>query len=103
MKTVVGSIDQHTRCSHYHTERDIIAIKFKCCNTYYGCYLCHQEAVDHPPVVWTKQERGVKAILCGNCHTELTIQEYLDCHYKCPKCESLFNPRCENHYHLYFE
>jgi len=100
---VIGSIDVHTRCKHYHTARDIIAIKFKCCDTYYGCYYCHEENTNHEPKVWGKDEWQTKAILCGNCHEELAIQEYQDCNYKCPKCESDFNPGCKNHYHLYFE
>ncbi len=33
-KVFYGSlIDTETRCRHYFTEEDIIAIKFKCCNT----------------------------------------------------------------------
>lgn len=36
MPKVYGSlIDTETRCRHYFTEEDIIAIKFKCCNKYY--------------------------------------------------------------------
>ncbi|PGS48818.1 CHY zinc finger protein [Bacillus sp. AFS041924] len=100
---VMGSIDNHTRCKHYHTEKDIIAIKFKCCDTYFGCFYCHEESTNHEPIVWSKNEWATKAILCGNCHEELTIQEYRDSNYKCPKCESDFNPGCKNHYHLYFE
>ncbi len=39
MPKVYGSlIDTETRCRHYFTEEDIIAIKFKCCNKYYPCY-----------------------------------------------------------------
>ena len=35
MPKVYGSlIDTETRCRHYFTEEDIIAIKFKCCNKY---------------------------------------------------------------------
>ncbi|PEJ59167.1 MULTISPECIES: CHY zinc finger protein [unclassified Bacillus (in: firmicutes)] len=100
---VIGSIDNHTRCKHYHTEKDIIAIKFKCCDTYYGCYFCHEENVNHQHTVWHKNEWETKAIFCGDCHEELTIQEYQDCNYKCPKCHADFNPGCKNHYHLYFE
>ncbi|MBP0725377.1 hypothetical protein J5Y03_09275 [Bacillus sp. RG28] len=103
MMKVIGSIDNHTRCKHYHTDIDIITIKFKCCDSYYGCYFCHEEEADHQPIVWSKEEWGTKAILCGNCHKELTIREYQDCNYKCPNCQSHFNPRCKNHYHLYFE
>ena len=37
-------IDSETRCAHYHTELDIIAIKFYCCDTYFPCYQCHEES-----------------------------------------------------------
>ena len=32
------AIDAQTRCAHYHSELDRIAIKFKCCQAYYACY-----------------------------------------------------------------
>ncbi|MEI2340752.1 hypothetical protein V8V71_18610, partial [Priestia megaterium] len=35
------TVDSETRCMHYRTDKDIIAIKFYCCNTYYPCYQCH--------------------------------------------------------------
>jgi uncharacterized CHY-type Zn-finger protein len=96
-------IDEQTRCVHWHTSLDIIAIKFKCCNTYYACYDCHYELAGHKPQEWTKDERKEKAILCGACKTELTIQEYFDSGNFCPHCKSAFNPNCNRHYHLYFE
>lgn len=43
-----------------------------------------------------------KAILCGRCHEELSIATYL-AHDTCPHCHAAWNPRCEGHYHLYFE
>lgn len=95
--------DDETRCKHWHSPLDIIAIKFKCCNTYYACYDCHQEIADHKAKMWSKNERGEKAILCGVCKTELTIQEYFDSLNVCPYCRSSFNPNCSKHYHLYFE
>ena len=100
---VAGAIDEQGRCKHYHKEIDIVAIKFKCCDTYYGCYFCHEEAADHKAKVWLKAEWDTKAILCGNCYTKLTIKEYLNCHYRCPLCHFQFNPGCSNHNHLYFE
>ena len=92
-----------TRCIHYHSPLDIIAIKFKCCDTYYSCFYCHEETADHAPQRWEKEEWDEKAILCGACETELTIREYLDCNYSCPSCKAPFNPGCSNHNHLYFE
>lgn len=97
------TIDEQTRCVHYNSDLDIITIKFKCCQTYYPCYYCHQEDTNHPASVWSKSEFNSKAILCGNCKTELTITEYFNSNNCCPKCKEAFNPRCANHHHFYFE
>ena len=37
------TVDEHTRCEHYATELDIIAIRFACCDRYYPCHHCHSE------------------------------------------------------------
>jgi uncharacterized CHY-type Zn-finger protein len=95
--------DTHTRCVHYHSLLDIIAIKFKCCGEYYPCYQCHQEEANHEAQIWSREERNHKAILCGMCNHELTIEEYLSSGNQCPHCHSAFNPNCSLHYHLYFE
>lgn len=96
-------IDDQTRCTHYHSVLDIIAIQFKCCDTYYPCYECHQEEAGHEATVWAKEERETNAILCGKCKEELTITEYLNSGNQCPQCNAEFNPKCSTHYHLYFE
>jgi len=96
-------VDDQTRCEHYHSQLDIIAIKFKCCGEYYPCYECHSETAGHPSQVWPKHERNEKAILCGVCGAELSVQEYFDSSNSCPRCHSPFNPNCSRHYHLYFE
>ena len=102
--TIKGKpIDAFTRCVHYHSELDVMAIKFKCCKEFYPCYECHLETADHPAEVWPKEWWNEKAILCGRCHYTLTIQEYFDGGNKCPSCGGNFNPQCSNHYHLYFE
>ena len=55
--TVHGiGLDNETRCTHYHTPVDVIAIKFKCCNKFYACIHCHNESEDHAPVPWSKSE-----------------------------------------------
>jgi len=95
-------IDNQTRCSHYHTDLDIIAIKFKCCNIYYPCYTCHKESADHEAVTWPENEWDKKAILCGVCSHELTVKEYMASNNTCPLCQSSFNPNCKKHYDLYF-
>jgi uncharacterized CHY-type Zn-finger protein len=97
------TIDDQTRCEHYHSPLDIIAIKFKCCGTYYPCYECHEETSGHPTSVWKKTERSVNAVLCGVCKQELSIEQYFNSNNSCPYCHAAFNPGCSKHYHLYFE
>ncbi len=103
MVHIIGAIDEQTRCKHYHGETDRMAIKFKCCDTYYCCYYCHEEASNHRSQVWQLADWQVKAVCCGACSTELTIEVYLTSGYSCPNCKAAFNPRCSLHYHLYFE
>ena len=97
------AVNERTQCAHYHSERDIIAIKFKCCNAFYACIQCHHEAAGHAPVVWPKAEFDAEAILCGNCQSTFSIGRYLSCGSSCPVCQAAFNSGCANHYHLYFE
>lgn len=100
---VKGAIDNETRCKHYHMDNDRIAIKFYCCGEYFPCYQCHEEHGCGKIEVWPKTKFEEKAILCGSCGKELTIQAYLDSGYHCPTCQGKFNPNCYFHYHLYFE
>lgn len=95
-------VDEETRCVHYHTPLDIIAIKFKCCNKFYPCYKCHEESEQHPIQRWSKEEFNEPAILCGHCKHTLGIEEYMSV-ANCPYCGASFNRRCKNHYHIYFE
>ncbi len=98
-----NDVDEQTRCLHYHSALDVIAIKFKCCKEYFACYFCHQEGADHAVETWSKDEFEIKAVLCGCCRQELTINAYLKCENKCPNCNANFNPGCVKHYHLYFD
>ncbi|MEW6362556.1 MAG: CHY zinc finger protein [Pyrinomonadaceae bacterium] len=98
-----GVIDDETRCIHWNSPLDIIAIKFSCCGQWYPCYDCHREAADHEAAPWPQTERHVRAVLCGGCGHKLSIDEYLDCGSICPACGRRFNPGCARHYHLYFE
>ena len=105
-KTIISikgkTIDNQTRCVHYYSDLDIVAIKFICCNEYYPCYACHEETADHLSETWNKSEWETLAILCGACQQEMTINQYLNCEAACPFCQAPFNPKCSNHYHLYF-
>lgn len=103
-KLIYGTqVNERTQCAHYHSERDIIAVKFKCCNTFYACIRCHEEQANHQPIVWLKTEYKEEAIYCGNCHHLFSISSYLGCANSCPACQAAFNPGCANHYYLYFE
>ena len=102
---VFGSLSDSskTKCQHYNSDRDIIAIKLKCCQKFYSCILCHNAAEEHETMVWTVAEFDDKAIFCGNCESVLSIHNYLSCNSTCPLCLAEFNPRCSNHYHYYFD
>lgn len=95
-------LDSETRCAHYDSSRDVVAIRFPCCGDYFACYDCHTALADHEAERWPADARDHRAVLCGVCGTELTIEEYLRCDDCCPDCGAAFNPGCANHYHLYF-
>ena len=95
-------LDPQTRCAHWHSPLDIIALKMACCGTYYACRECHDALADHPAQVWPEDAFDTPAILCGACGTELSIATYLACDNRCPACGSGFNPGCAKHRHLYF-
>ena len=97
------TVDNQTRCEHYHSDLDIIAVKFKCCDAYYPCFACHNEATEHNPQTWNKTEWDTLAVFCGACQNEMTINQYLKSEAICPFCQAAFNPKCQNHHHLYFE
>ncbi|MBM7552526.1 CHY zinc finger protein [Thalassobacillus pellis] len=99
---VLGDLDGNTRCKHYNKLEDIIAIKFYCCGEYYSCHRCHDEIADHPIKTWPQECWREKGVLCGVCGCEMEISVYMKSK-KCPKCNNLFNERCRNHYHLYFD
>jgi uncharacterized CHY-type Zn-finger protein len=95
-------VDAQTRCAHWHSPIDIIAIRMACCGRYFSCRECHDELADHPATVWPQSAFGEKAILCGACGHQLTIAEYLTGDSRCPACSAGFNPGCKTHRHLYF-
>ena len=98
------TIDTSGRCQHWHSKRDIIAIRFPCCGAYYACYQCHEELADHPAQRWPKVAfEQEKAVLCGACRHAMTISDYLSSGSQCPQCGADFNPRCSLHWPLYFE
>lgn len=102
MRVFGRTVDDETRCVHYHTDKDVIAIKFKCCLRYYPCHLCHDEEADHKTQTWPRSQQAVPAVLCGVCKSEMPIHAYLAT-TSCPNCGAQFNERCAAHSHLYFQ
>jgi uncharacterized CHY-type Zn-finger protein len=95
-------LDAQTRCAHYRTVLDIIAIKMKCCGVYYACKDCHETLAGHPIEVWPRSEWTEHAVLCGACGYEMSIEQYMVSGYKCPACNVAFNPGCRRHSQFYF-
>jgi uncharacterized CHY-type Zn-finger protein len=96
-------LDAQTRCAHWHSPLDIVAIRMKCCGEYYACKDCHDSLAGHAGEVWPASQFDAKAVLCGACCMELSIRQYLDCANACPACGAGFNPSCHHHHHFYFQ
>lgn len=96
------SVDSETRCAHYDSERDVVAMKFACCETYWPCFRCHEEVAGHE-VERFSVDGEEAVVLCGVCGSELTAREFVEGEHSCPECGAEFNPGCANHYELYFE
>ena len=97
-------VDPETRCAHYRGDRDVVALRFGCCETYFPCFRCHDAVADHEREPWPRARFDEPAVLCGVCGTELTAEAYLDLdEHECPRCGAAFNPGCVDHAHLYFE
>ena len=97
------SVDPQTRCVHYSKPLDVIAIKMKCCGVYYACKDCHAALEEHAAAVWPRNEWHQKAVLCGVCGLEMSVDDYMHCNHHCPSCNADFNPGCARHYQFYFE
>jgi uncharacterized CHY-type Zn-finger protein len=95
-------LDAQTRCAHYGTALDIISIKMKCCGVYFACKECHEVLAGHPIETWPQPEWTQRAVLCGACGYEMSINEYRASSYRCPNCIAPFNPGCSKHYRFYF-
>ena len=102
MTKIIGAIDSQGKCNHYRRPLDIRAIKFRCCNEFYSCIDCHLENAEHQPQRWSPEQFHEQAILCGVCKKEISIAAYIHSNSNCPSCQANFNPKCKNHFHLYF-
>ena len=95
-------VDEQTRCAHYRSELDVIALLFHCCEEWFPCHLCHQVIADHPARPWPTTARTTEAVVCGVCRSRLRIEDYLRVD-ACPTCDAEFNPGCRLHRSLYFD
>ena len=96
------AVDRQTRCHHYHTPQDVVAIRFPCCDTFYPCHTCHDDCTTHEAERWSADQFDEQAVLCGVCGETLTVTEYLDVDDACPNCDAAFNPGCTGHADRYF-
>ena len=96
-------LDSETRCAHWNSPLDVIAIKLFCCGEYYACKDCHAELAGHAPQVWPRDRWNDHAVLCGVCGAEMSVAAYMASNAQCPRCNAGFNPRCALHYADYFE
>jgi len=95
------TVDDQTRCVHWHGTTDVVAMRFACCDAYYPCFECHA-AAGHVSEPWPRSRFGEPAVLCGVCRVAMTVDTYLGVS-GCPNCSAAFNPGCALHHHLYFE
>jgi uncharacterized CHY-type Zn-finger protein len=95
-------VDAESRCAHYGSDRDVVALRFGCCGTYYACLECHAELAGHDAEPWPTTRRGEPAARCGVCGAVMSGDTYVAADV-CPDCGAAFNPGCRTHYHRYFE
>ena len=117
-------VDPETRCVHWESELDVVALRFGCCGTFSPCHACHAETADHDPEPWPRARFDEPAVLCGACGATLSARVYLDGEAlrasgsegrshsgsrakpdddACPACGAAFNPGCRRHRDRYFE
>ncbi|MFL4356214.1 CHY zinc finger protein [Streptococcus uberis] len=93
------ALDEQSRCYHYHSENDIVALKCQSCQKYYACYHCHDSLEDHLFVATNSQESY--PVMCGVCQHLLSLKDYQKGY--CIFCQNPFNPKCSLHYDVYFK
>ncbi|WP_438835700.1 CHY zinc finger protein [Streptococcus pluranimalium] len=55
-------IDDNSRCQHYHSSQNIVALKYADCHSYYACYKCHGAMESHSFKATSADE--VKPVIC---------------------------------------
>ncbi|EPY54030.1 hypothetical protein SPOG_02747 [Schizosaccharomyces cryophilus OY26] len=93
-------VDDWSRCQHYHSELDIVALRCFACKRFYACFTCHNILESHRFEPW-KETPNLFPVLCGACKHNLTRDQYQQTS-NCPNCERPFNPNCRKHKSYYF-
>lgn len=96
------AVDSATRCDHYDSDLDVVAIRFACCDCFYPCFRCHEALTDHDAERISPDRFDRPAVRCGVCGATLSVDAYLDCDDSCPDCGAAFNPGCRRHRDRYF-
>lgn len=97
-------VDAESRCAHWRSAVDVVAMRFRCCGEYYGCHICHEAVAGHAAQRWeTVRDADEMVAMCGVCGGEFTLAAYLTTSDRCPACGTGWNPGCVKHRDLYFE
>lgn len=94
------TVDEQGRCTHWHSELDVVANRCIVCDEFWACHSCHEELAGHDFGRVLKSDLG-PAVLCGCCGDTLSYRQYAAV-TACPLCEHPFNPGCKLHEELYF-
>ncbi|WP_080506069.1 CHY zinc finger protein [Halorubrum sp. BV1] len=97
------AVDSETRCAHWDSPVDVVALRFGCCEAYYPCDACHDAVTNHEAEPWPRNRFDESAALCGRCRATLPARVFLDADDACPCCGVAFNPGCRAHVDRYFE
>ena len=57
-------VDAQTRCVHWRSAVDIVAIKMACCGVYWACKDCHEALAGHAIAVWGRGS-GMRGRFCA--------------------------------------
>ena len=107
MQVVGVGVNTHgqSRCAHWHSDLDVLALQSPCCSKFYACATCHDALEDHPLQPWPADTKlSTKVLLCGVCEATFSAGQYLSGDKFCPDpaCAAPFNPGCRKHWHVHF-
>ena len=67
-----------SRCAHWHSELDVLALQAPCCGKFYACASCHDACEDHALEPWPADTPvSQPALMCGVCRHRYSIETYI--------------------------